>query len=126
MRKLIGPVLRKAREAADLSLRDLSRLSGMSVGQISQLETGVRPDPAFSTVARLAAALQLPLDALAAQCGYGEGPVEAVSGLTQSARERLRTMRGIEDASAVARRLAEHLESLVPTKSRWSRRKNSP
>jgi transcriptional regulator with XRE-family HTH domain len=114
VRKSLGPVLRKARESAGLSLREVSRLSGMPVGQISQLETGVRPDPAFSTVARLAKVLKVSLDAVAAACGLLEEGTELKSELSPTARERAKMMTGIEDAALDSRRVAERLESLLP------------
>lgn len=85
----------------------------MPVGQISQLETGVRSDPAFSTVARLARALRVSMDAVAHACGLlDEGP-ELASVLAPSARARAKLQTGIEDAVGEARRLAESLESLA-------------
>lgn len=61
----IGKELQKARLAAGLSLRKLEKRSGMSASQISQIETGRRADPGFSTVLRLAKALEVSMDALA-------------------------------------------------------------
>lgn len=116
--------MRKAREAADLSLREVSRLSGMPVGQISQLETGIRPDPAFSTVARLAKVLGVSLDAVAAASGLLEVGPELKSSLSPVARERAKMLSGVEDAAANARRLADMLESLTASsKPKGSRRR---
>jgi hypothetical protein len=79
------------------------------------LETGVQPDPGFSTVARLAKVLKVSLDAVAAACGLlDEGP-ELKSALSLAARERAKMTSGIEDAAKDARRLAEALDSLLPS-----------
>jgi transcriptional regulator with XRE-family HTH domain len=53
-RRVVGQVLREAREQAALSLRDLERLCGMTTSQLSPVETGRWADPAFSTVMRMA------------------------------------------------------------------------
>jgi transcriptional regulator with XRE-family HTH domain len=47
--RLLGPVLREARERRGLSLRDVERASGIANGHLSQLETGkiIRPDAAL-------------------------------------------------------------------------------
>jgi transcriptional regulator with XRE-family HTH domain len=48
-----------------MTLRDLSKATGMSESQLSQIETGFRKDPAFGTIAKVARALEISLDALA-------------------------------------------------------------
>jgi transcriptional regulator with XRE-family HTH domain len=68
VRKPVGEALRKIRLDADISIRDLSRLTGMAAGQISQIETGRKLDPGFSTVLKLANGLKISLDMLAAEC----------------------------------------------------------
>jgi transcriptional regulator with XRE-family HTH domain len=85
----IGPALKAARLAAGLSQGDLSRLVGMSVGQISQIEAGVRKSPAFETVQRISTALHLSLDALVSD------QTPTVSLLPASTREKLALRREV-------------------------------
>jgi transcriptional regulator with XRE-family HTH domain len=49
-----------------MTLRDLEAASGVSNALISQIETGKVKDPGFSTVVKLAGALGLSLERLAA------------------------------------------------------------
>ncbi len=65
--KPIGAVLREARLEAGLSTRDLERLTGVANGAISQLESGARKSPAFATIFRLAKALGISMDEIAAR-----------------------------------------------------------
>ena len=69
MTKSLGATLREAREAAGLSLRALSKLSGTSPGQISQIECGSRKSPGFPSIARIALSLNLSLDDVACASG---------------------------------------------------------
>ena len=77
---------------------------GMSASQISQIETGWRADPGFSTVLRLAKALQVSMDALA---GLKESRAHQprMSRFSKAALERAK--RQLEDAG---QRIAEVLE----------------
>lgn len=61
-----GELLSLARELKKMSLRDLERASGVSNALISQIETGKVKDPGFGTIVRLADALSLSLDRIAA------------------------------------------------------------
>ncbi|MEN3304157.1 MAG: hypothetical protein V7603_359 [Micromonosporaceae bacterium] len=62
----LGAVLREARGAR--SIVDVAAAAGVSAETLRKIETGRVPTPAFFTIAALAAALDLPLDALAARC----------------------------------------------------------
>lgn len=59
----MGERLRQARQARDLSLRDLSQRLGVSASLISQVETG-RANPSVSTLYAIAAELDVSLDEL--------------------------------------------------------------
>lgn len=59
-RPAFGRRLRDLRRAARLSLRDLERLTGLSRGALSMLESGKR-EPYFSTVVRIAEAMGVSL-----------------------------------------------------------------
>jgi len=112
----IGGALKRCREEAGLTLRDVSRASGMSVNQISQVETGRRPDPAFSTVAKIAVGLRLSLDAVARATGYSESGPTLKAGVSASDRKVLAALRELEDASTevaeASRRIGAAVEAL--------------
>jgi transcriptional regulator with XRE-family HTH domain len=63
-------VLKEARERAGLTQEAVARRIGVATSQISQVESGRRSDPYFSTVAKIAGACGVSLDALAAESGY--------------------------------------------------------
>lgn len=96
MRKTIGQALREARLEAKLSARDLERVTGMATAAISQIETGVRKDPGFSTVLRLARAIGVSMEDLAQRV---EGKSAGKSG-AGSARSAARAIGLIEKARA--------------------------
>lgn len=110
--KNVGEALRKAREQAGLSLRDLSRLSGMSSGYLSQIETGARKDPGFKTVLLLAKSIGVSMDDLARGLeGFAitTRPLKKVIAPTLAGIDRARS-----DALRIARRLEDALSSLSP------------
>jgi transcriptional regulator with XRE-family HTH domain len=100
----LGTALRAARNARGFTLRDLERLTGMSQSQISQIETGYRADPSFSTVSKIAKALGVSLDGLAGNTKGSSLP--AVSPKHIAELERARN----ESQKAIAR-----LESVIET-----------
>lgn len=59
----LGETLRRARGAR--TLNEVAAQAGLSPETLRKIETGRLPSPAFGTVAALAAALDLSLDALA-------------------------------------------------------------
>jgi transcriptional regulator with XRE-family HTH domain len=61
-----GALLRQAR--GDRSMVEIAAAAGVSAETLRKIETGRAPTPAFFTVAALAAALEVSLDALAAAC----------------------------------------------------------
>lgn len=63
MKETVAKVIQRGRYAKDLSLRQLSQVSGVSVGTIQRLEAGTGT-PQGSTVFRLAQALDLDPDTL--------------------------------------------------------------
>jgi transcriptional regulator with XRE-family HTH domain len=68
--KYVGEALKAARERAGLTQNTLARRVGMTAAQVSQVESGRRVDPQFSTVARLAKAVGISLDEIAALSGF--------------------------------------------------------
>lgn len=65
----IGKVLRDARLEAGLSQGVVAKRAGMGANHLSQVELGRSASPEFNTVARIAAALHLSLDEVAARSG---------------------------------------------------------
>lgn len=57
----LSSVLRRARKASDISIRELARRSGVSAGQISRIESGDVIKPELETVRALSRALGVPL-----------------------------------------------------------------
>ncbi len=55
--------LRQIRQARNLSLRDLERLSGVDYSSISKIETG-DVEPRLNTIIKIAKALNISLDEL--------------------------------------------------------------
>lgn len=81
----LGSVIRE-RRAGRYSVKELSRLSGVSAGLISQIERGVG-NPSITTLTRLAYALDLSISSF-----FESGPVTLERGLslvTASSRKRL-------------------------------------
>lgn len=64
-----GEILAEARQTAGLTQEAVARALELTKGQLSQIESGSRANPRFSTVARIAYVLGLSLDDVAAQCG---------------------------------------------------------
>ncbi|NAZ86933.1 helix-turn-helix domain-containing protein [Kineococcus indalonis] len=62
----LGELLRRAR--GELTVVQVSALSGVPAETLRKIEAGRVPTPAFFTVAAVATALGVPLDALASAC----------------------------------------------------------
>jgi len=62
----VGQVMKQMREARGISIRELSRLSGLSANALSMIERG-RTSPSVSTLYRLTDALNVPITALFSQ-----------------------------------------------------------
>lgn len=60
----LGKRLKLARVARDLTIQQLSALSGVGINQISRLENGEKPGVRVDTLAALAAPLEVSLDHL--------------------------------------------------------------
>jgi len=67
----LGPRLRSYRQAAELTLDDLAKASGVSRSMLSQIERG-QSNPTFATLWSLTQALDLPLEELVAADHAGE------------------------------------------------------
>jgi transcriptional regulator with XRE-family HTH domain len=67
-----GKYLKKQRAKKQLSICDLSSSSGVSIAQISRIETGKRGTPKPSTIKKFASALNLNYEDLMYRAGYLE------------------------------------------------------
>ncbi len=79
----IGGAIKLCRLKRGLSQAKMARLADCSVGYVSMLERGGRVDPSISTVVRIAAALQMPVELLfflAAEKGDLSGLDEDLAG----------------------------------------------
>ncbi len=56
--------LRKIRQGQNMSYRELSKLSGVSLSQIEKIESGYASNPTIKTICKLAKALGVRLDDL--------------------------------------------------------------
>lgn len=70
----LGRFVREQRRVAQLSLRRLSEISGISNPYLSQIERGLRR-PSASILQQLARALEIPPEALLVRAGIIEDPV---------------------------------------------------
>ncbi len=102
----IGAALKAARLDAGMSQRDLAKATGLALGQISQLESGVRGRPSFDIVAKVAVATGASLDAIAAAVGFAVNP-EANGPTSGQMAKR------IERAHREAQALADDLASIA-------------
>ncbi len=56
--------LRKIRQGQNMSYRELSKLSGVSLSQIEKIESGYASNPTIKTMWKLAKALRVKIDDL--------------------------------------------------------------
>ena len=64
MAAILSQTIAKARAKKGISLRELTRLTGVQNSHLSELETGKRPNPPWLTLAKVAKALNVRLDPL--------------------------------------------------------------
>jgi transcriptional regulator with XRE-family HTH domain len=80
MAKALGPLIRSLRIRAGISRHALARLAKIDPAVLARIEESARPGVQFATVARLAEALGVSLDDLAASIGLrklkGRKPTE--------------------------------------------------
>lgn len=104
MSKTIGTVLKEKRRELGLTLSHVSSLAGMSTSQLAQLEGGVRKKPSFETISRVAHALRVSLDEIAAACGLGavldaQTPSETVRRTREAQKAERRLLKAVKQLS---------------------------
>jgi transcriptional regulator with XRE-family HTH domain len=116
MAKSVGEVLRAMREDADLSRSAVARRAKMEPNALLRVETG--GSPSFEMVWRVARALGVSLDAVAAAAfGKGARPKAQVSdAITEEALVRLASVLG--DASEIVVALREGRSVSPPRRRR--------
>jgi transcriptional regulator with XRE-family HTH domain len=73
MAKALGEVLRQARLARQLSLRDVERATGIQNAHLSQIENGTITKPEMALLWELAALYDLDYTELLVLAGHGDG-----------------------------------------------------
>lgn len=73
----LGALLRRARAGRDLA--EVAHAAGISPETLRKIETGRLPSPGFGTIVRLAEALNVPMQELAATWRGSNQPLEAAS-----------------------------------------------
>lgn len=66
----LAECIRQARQVYGMSQAELARRCGLSTQAMNKIEQGHTPDPCFSHVRRIAAALHLNLETLATDLAY--------------------------------------------------------
>lgn len=92
----LGEIIRRQREVAEVPMRQLAAMTGISNPYLSQIENGLR-EPSVKVLTALAEALQMSVDDLqqaasAARAGDARAVLEAVNadqGLTRRQRQAL-------------------------------------
>ena len=107
-------MLKAAREAAALSLRDVERRTGIRSGHLSQIETGGIAKPEMAILWELAAIYGLDFSRLLALAGYGAG------GVSGRARQRMTVaLRALSELSPAEQ--GEALRFMAELKARRDR-----
>jgi transcriptional regulator with XRE-family HTH domain len=70
----VADVIKKLRESQGLTQYELSVRAGLTLGTLTSLEQGTNTDPRLSTLVRLARALHVTIDELAAENLAGPAP----------------------------------------------------
>jgi transcriptional regulator with XRE-family HTH domain len=116
----LGALIRQQRELAELPMRELAKIVGISNPYLSQIERGVRA-PSDAVLEAIAETLDISSDELYKMAGFVERPkssadesadlsaaIEAADELTASQRRAmLEIYRGFLDANIVRRSRAE-------------------
>lgn len=66
----LGRTVREAREARELSYRQLREQTGLALSHLQRLERGEVKEPSPPVLRKLAAALEIPYEQLMAAAGY--------------------------------------------------------
>jgi len=66
----LGQAIRAIRQEAGLSQKELAEAAGIDQSYLSMIESGQRRNPGTKVIVRLAQALQVSIDDLAARAGY--------------------------------------------------------
>ena len=123
----IGEVLRETRLRLGLSQGAVAKRAGMTAAQLSHIEMGRSASPEFITVTRIAAALQLSLDNLAALSGIAgytkqapkaaSAATEIAAALTELTRIERASRQLAESAATLNKRLGNSLPKLSRTRN---------
>jgi transcriptional regulator with XRE-family HTH domain len=107
-----GPIVRTLREARGLSLRTLARRIGLHASYLSRIETGQKPPPAAETIEKLAAALDVPAEALLAVTGKVPARMRTMLGTSTAALHFVQQAHAMGLTEAEWQALVQHLQRL--------------
>lgn len=118
----LGKTIRILRQAKDLKLNELAKVSGVSVPYLSLVENGER-QPSLDVLHRLAKALNVPIDALMTM-----GMEEAYSSQNGVARELAETVDRLMEIEKKLRRLLKSgdTDAAKGSQARRRRRRDEP
>lgn len=111
---------------AQLSVRDLERLSGVSTALIAKLEAGDRPDPSFRTVSRLASAIDISLDEVVRRASGAPSANSTASSVATAAKALAELDRAAKSANATQAAIAAAREALLSPAARARRPRPKP
>jgi transcriptional regulator with XRE-family HTH domain len=112
--RALGELLRAQRQAAGLSLRDLSERTEVSNAYLSQLERGLN-EPSLSVLRAIAGALDVPLGTLLARAGLLDGETDAGGAGPRDTEAAIQADRNLSEAQRFA--LLSIYRSFVPPRS---------
>jgi transcriptional regulator with XRE-family HTH domain len=111
MAKHLGEVIRDLRKRAGVSQVALARAAGIDPAIVSRIEAGSREGMHFGNLCRVARALDVSLDDIAAAAGLLPSTQRSAS----KSSGRLRFNEGVRQVQTLLGRAADQLESLKST-----------
>src|ERR1700709_2236717 len=99
--RVLGELLRAQRQAAGLSLRELSERTEVSNAYLSQLERGLN-EPSLSVLRAIAGALGVPLGTLLARAGLLDDEADADGGGPRDTEAAIHADRELSEAQRFA------------------------
>jgi transcriptional regulator with XRE-family HTH domain len=105
----MGRVIEDLREGVGISRATLARAAGIDPGTLTRIESGERINLRFETVCRIASALGVSADTIAAQTGYAPGHR---AGKSRGSAERAKLLDGLDAIESSLVRLTDRVKAL--------------
>lgn len=109
----LAELIKNAREAKNISQRELSRQTGIDNNTISQIEKGERKKPNSLSLIKLSKALDLSLEALMEASGYNADDIEMTYSMTPSFQLGKKRILDAKDMLADIESKIANLESTI-------------